>query len=85
MMTSVPWPLLIVAVLFLIVGLYFFFGRDSVVLGAKTRREQANRIRPANRQLPESMVTAGRAAGGGIALAVVGFLLLVVFLIDLFR
>ena len=84
-MTSLAWPLLIVAALFLAIGVYFIVGRNFVAGSAKASREQVNRTRPKTRQLPPSGVTPRRVAGGGIALAVIGVLWVGLFLLSLPR
>lgn len=84
-MTSVDWTLLVISLVFLLVGLYFLFGRNAIVASTKARREQVNKIRPKNRQLPPSTLGPRAVAAGGIALSVVGVLLLVSFIVSLFR
>ena len=84
-MTSVAWPLIIVAALFLAIGVYFIVGRNFIADSARASRAQVNKIRPKDRQLPPSGVTPRRLAGGGIALVVIGVLWIGLFVFSLFH
>jgi heme O synthase-like polyprenyltransferase len=80
---TIEWTILIIAVLFLGIGVYFILGRASITASAHQRRDQQNRIRPANHQLPASRLSDRQVLAAGIALTVIGLLWLVAFIVSL--